>query len=82
MTSLLPWLMIVPLVLPLMAAALLLLVDGNRWRTRAVVNVGASVVGLGVAATLLWAVDRGGIGVYLAANWEAPFGIVDRKSVV
>ncbi|TWI08207.1 monovalent cation/H+ antiporter subunit D [Aerolutibacter ruishenii] len=85
MTSLLPGLMIVPLVLPLMTAALLLLVDGNRWRLRALINVTASVAGLVVALALLWAVDRGGIGVYLAANWQAPFGIVlvaDRLSVL
>src|SRR3546814_5829425 len=68
----------------LMAAALLLLVDGSQRRLRALINIAASLAGLVVAAILLWAVDHGGIGVYLAANWQAPFGIVlvaDRLSV-
>src|SRR3546814_5403110 len=77
--------MIVPLVLPLMAAALLLLVDGSQRRLRALINIAASLAGLVVAAILLWAVDHGGIGIYLAANWQAPFCIVlvaDRLSVL
>ena len=85
MSAWLPGLMIVPIVLPLVAAALLLLVDGSRWRLRSLINLAASLAGLGVAVALLWAVDRNGIGVYLAANWQAPFGIVlvaDRLSVL
>ena len=84
MTPLLPGLLIAPLVLPLVAAALLLFVDAGRRRLRAFVNIAATAAGLGVAATLLWAVDTGGTAVYLAGNWQAPFGIVlvgDRLSV-
>ena len=84
MTTPLPGLLIVPLVLPLLAAALLLFVDSSRRRLRGLINIGASAAGLAVAATLLHAVDAGGTAVYLAGNWQAPFGIVlvgDRLSV-
>src|SRR3546814_5938826 len=82
--TLLPGLMIVPLALPLMAAALLLLVYGSQRRLRALINIAASLAALVVAEILLWAADHGGIGAYLAAHWPAPFGIVlvaDRLSV-
>jgi multicomponent K+:H+ antiporter subunit D len=88
-SKLLPTLVIAPIVLPLMAAALLLLIGDGRRRVRALVNVGATILGLVVAATLLLAVDNGGgnerVGVYLASNWRAPFGIAlvaDRLSVL
>ncbi|KFN49925.1 monovalent cation/H+ antiporter subunit D [Arenimonas composti] len=86
MASLLPGLVIVPLVLPLMAAALLLAIDAGNRRARSLINIAATAGGLAVAAVLLLAVDAdGGHGVYLAANWQAPFGIVlvaDRLSVL
>src|SRR5690606_23294754 len=76
-------------VLPLVAAATLLMLDDSRRRIRAIINVAATLAGLVVAALLLWSVDTGGeagnIGVYLAANWESPFGIslvADRLSVL
>src|SRR3546814_11538351 len=82
--TLLPGLMIVPLVLPLMAAALFLLVDGNQRLLRPLINIVASLAGLVVSAILLVAVDHGGIGVYLASNWQAPVrtvSVADRLSV-
>lgn len=80
----LPGLLIAPVLLPLAAAALLLLVDSRRHRLRALVNITAALAGLVVAGTLLWSVDAHGTAVYLAGNWRAPFGIVlvgDRLSV-
>src|SRR5690606_36248282 len=72
MASLLPGLVIVPLVLPLMAAALLLAIDAGNRRARSLINIAATAGGLAVAAVLLLAVDAdGGHGVYLAANWQA-----------
>jgi multicomponent K+:H+ antiporter subunit D len=78
-----------PIVLPLVTAALLVLLGEKRRRARSLVNVGASLAGLLVAVALLRQVDAGGaagtIGVYLTANWEAPFGIVlvaDRLSAL
>jgi multicomponent K+:H+ antiporter subunit D len=73
-------LIVVPVVLPLVTAALLVLL-GDRWRplTR-LISLGATLAGLVVAASLLWQIDSGAmpgsIGVYLGSNWEAPFGIV------
>ncbi len=89
MSSTLPHLLIVPVVLPLLAAVLMLLLGAHRARFKSVVNVGAALAGLLVALDILRWVDgdgaAGAIGVYLAANWEAPFGIVlvaDRLSAV
>jgi multicomponent K+:H+ antiporter subunit D len=86
---LLPHLMVVPIVLPLVAAALLLLLGEKRRRLKSVLNISATFAGLVVAATILRRVDGGAafgeIGVYLASNWEAPFGIVlvaDRLSAL
>ena len=55
---------------------------------KSLVNVGATLAGLLVALELLRRVDAGRAGavsVYLASNWEAPFGIVlvaDRLSAL
>lgn len=83
-------LVIVPILLPLLATAVLLLLPGNaRRRLRALINIGAALAGLVVAAGLLVGVDEGGgsgrIEVYLSSNWAAPFGIVlvlDRLSAL
>ena len=89
MNMTLPHLLVVPVVLPLLAAALMVLVGDRRARLKSIVNVGASATGLVVALAILRQVDTrgvpGAIGVYLAANWEAPFGIVlvaDRLSAL
>jgi multicomponent K+:H+ antiporter subunit D len=82
-------LVVLPVVLPLLAAVLMLLVGDRRARFKSVVNVGATAAGLLVALAILRGVDgdgvHGAIGVYLAGNWEAPFGIVlvaDRLSAL
>lgn len=83
-------LIIVPILLPLLVAAVLLLLPGaGRRQLRACINVCATLAGLVVAAGLLVGVDNGGgagrIEVYLASNWQAPFGIVlvlDRLSAL
>ncbi len=83
----LPHLMFVPVVLPLLAAVVMLLLGGRK-RLKAIVNVFACVAGLGVALALMARVDveeAGTIGVALASNWEAPFGIAlvaDRLSAL
>ena len=89
MSRFLPHLIVAPIVLPLMSAALLLLLGDRRRRLRSLVNISATLAGLVVAATILWRVHSSGasgdIGVYLASNWEAPFGIVlvaDRLSAL
>lgn len=81
-------LILVPVVLPLLCGALLIPVNEKRHQLKFIVNL-ASVLGLLVTAiTLVWLTDEGwpdGIGVYLMANWVAPFGIVflaDRLSTL
>lgn len=72
-------LILVPVLLPLLCGALLIPLDEKRHRLKFLASL-ASVVGLlAVAILLLTMADGehwpGGIGVYLAANWAAPFGI-------
>src|SRR5688572_746976 len=82
-------LVVVPIVLPLLTAALLLLFDDLSPRVKSIVNISATLAGLLVALELLRRIELGGmpgaVGVYLASNWEAPFGIVlvaDRLSAL
>ena len=89
MTTVLPSLVVAPVVLPLVTAAMLLLIGESRRRVQAMVGVASTLAGLLVAAALLLSVDAGGeagaIGVYLASNWQAPFGIslvADRLSAL
>jgi multicomponent K+:H+ antiporter subunit D len=94
----LPWrahLILVPVLLPLVTAAVMLILGEKRRRTKALLNVTSTLAGLVVAAVLMQWVHRGvapggldmvgAIGIYLPANWQAPFGIVlaiDRLSAV
>lgn len=75
----LPHLIVVPIVLPLMAAAFTLLLGDGRRRLKSTINIGATLAGLLVALEILRCVDANGapgvLRVYLASNWEAPFGI-------
>jgi len=86
--SAMPHLIVIPVVLPLLTAAILLLMWGRR-QWKALVNVGSGAVGLLVAIALLdWANAHGApgaIGIYLPSNWDVPFGIVlavDRLSAL
>ncbi|MFZ0851228.1 MAG: monovalent cation/H+ antiporter subunit D [Hyphomicrobiaceae bacterium] len=84
-------LIVVPIVLPLVSAALMLLLDERRRSLRAAINVLSTLILLGVAVALLRFADTattnggGSVGVYLLGNWSAPFGIVlvvDRLSAL
>ena len=87
-----PHLVAVPILLPMLTAALMLLMNENRRRTKSFLSVVSGLIGLLAALALLrWvnAADTGGgpgsIGVYLPGNWRAPFGIVlvaDRLSTL
>jgi multicomponent K+:H+ antiporter subunit D len=76
----LPHLISAPVVLPLLTAALMLLLGEGRRRLKALINVVATGAGLFVALAILGHIDAQGahgvLRVYLASNWEAPFGIV------
>jgi multicomponent K+:H+ antiporter subunit D len=72
-------LIVAPVLLPLLCGALLVPFKESRHRLKFAVDM-ASVLGLfAVAVSLLGMTDNGlwpqGIGVYLAGNWAAPFGI-------
>jgi len=75
-----PHLIVAPIVLPLVAAALMVALGERRRVARALVNVVACGAGLVLALALAVWVDRSGvpgaIGVYLPSNWPVPFGIV------
>lgn len=81
-------LILVPVVLPLLCGALLIPVNEKHHQLKFMANL-VSVLGmLGTAVALVWLTDEGwpeGIGVYLMANWAAPFGIAfvaDRLSAL
>lgn len=82
-------LVILPILLPLICAALLAPFTQGRHRLKFGLAY-VSVLGqLAIAVMLMLQTDReiwqGGIGVYLAANWSAPFGIAlmaDRLSAL
>ena len=81
-------LLVAPVLLPLVAAALLVLIGDARRRAGAVVAIAATLAGLVIALALAWIVGAPGaapVGVHLASNWAAPFGIVivaDRLSAL
>ncbi|WP_368924104.1 monovalent cation/H+ antiporter subunit D [Comamonas aquatica] len=80
MASLMPHLMLAPIMLPMLVAALMLLLKEEHQSIKVVLNIGATTLGLLVAiALLVWADQAGSsttLGVYLPGNWQAPFGIV------
>lgn len=88
----LPWLqhlIIVPVLLPLLVGALLIPVNQNRHTLKFAMSLTSSVLLWLVAVALLLLADgehwADGIGVYLASNWAAPFGIalmVDRLAAL
>ena len=88
-----PHLVAAPILLPMLTAALMLLLPGERQRrVRSALGVLSGLGGLLVALALLRWVNApatgggaGSIGVYLPGNWRAPFGIVlvaDRLSTM
>ncbi|HVZ36662.1 MAG TPA: monovalent cation/H+ antiporter subunit D [Polyangiaceae bacterium] len=80
-------LIVLPILLPLVTAAVLLLLRERRRRLESILNLAATLAGLIGAVALLRRVNHGSgdPSVYLAANWQAPFGIVliaDRLSAL
>jgi len=69
------WL-IVPIVLPLLAAAVLLLLEHYRPAWQAPLALALTLLLALLAFRLVGRADAGDIGVYLLGNWRAPFGIV------
>ena len=72
-------LIVAPVLLPLLAGTALLMINETRHTLKFCLNGVALLAQLAVAVALLIGLDGGfweqGVGVYLAANWQAPFGI-------
>ncbi|CDS54513.1 Na(+) H(+) antiporter subunit D [Polaromonas sp. CG9_12] len=86
---LMPHLMLAPVLLPLLTAALMLLMGEDKQRAKLTLNMASALLGLGVSVALLgWADQQGPastMDVYLAGNWPAPYGIalaLDRLSAL
>lgn len=78
-----------PILLPLLTAAIMLMLGERHRPLKAKINLFSSLVGLFISVMLLqWTQATGvpgSIGVYLPGNWQAPFGIVlvvDRLSAL
>ncbi|MDO4905008.1 MAG: monovalent cation/H+ antiporter subunit D [Lautropia sp.] len=85
-----PHLIVAPVLLPLLTAALMLALGDQKRLTLAWLNVGSCLVGLALAIVLILSVHHGvapaspgqpaasigTLGIYLPANWQVPFGIV------
>jgi multicomponent K+:H+ antiporter subunit D len=78
-------LVVVPVVVPLAAGALLLLFDERHRTLTAAIGLASLAAQLAVAAALLARADTVPAQVYALGNWPAPFGIVlvaDRLSAM
>ncbi len=84
-----PHLIVVPILLPMLTAALMLLLGDTRRPLKALANVLSCALGVAVAIALVVWVQHSGepqaVGVYLPSNWPVPYGItlvVDRLSAM
>ncbi len=78
-------LVVVPVVLPLAAGALMLLFDERRHALKAALGVASTLLLVAAAIALLRLADASATQVYRLGDWAAPFGIVlvaDRLSAV
>jgi multicomponent K+:H+ antiporter subunit D len=82
-------LVVVPILLPLLCGALMVPLTQGRHRLKFALSYGSALALVANALMLVRQTDGGswqdGIGVYLAANWAAPFGIAlvaDRLSAL
>lgn len=81
-----PWLQhlpVMPIVVPLLAGSLLLLLADSRRALRVGISLGAMLLQFATALMLLYLTSDSiaqlwpqGVGVYMIGNWAAPFGIV------
>ena len=78
-------LVIAPLLIPLIAGMILILMRGMATPRHRALSIAASVALVGAAVALLLLVSDGQVEVYRLGNWQAPFGIVlvaDRLAAV
>ncbi|WP_263555895.1 monovalent cation/H+ antiporter subunit D [Paucibacter sp. B2R-40] len=79
--ALMPHLTMAPILLPLIAACLLLLLGDRRHRRKSILALVATTANLAIALFLMLGVHMEAAqpqayGVYLPSNWDVPFGIV------
>lgn len=85
MTGLATHLITLPVLLPLVASAVMLLLDERRRRLKNRVSLTAALLVLVSSVLLLYQVEVSGVVVYQLGDWRAPFGIVlvaDRLSAL
>ncbi len=78
-------LIVLPVALPLLAAALLLLLGGRGLGVQRAVGVGATLLQWLIALALVLRADDGAVEAYLIGNWEAWVGIalaLDRLAAI
>ncbi|AZD15396.1 monovalent cation/H+ antiporter subunit D [Pseudomonas chlororaphis] len=87
--NLMPHLIVAPILLPLLTAAVMLMLGEKHRPLKARINLFSSMLGLGISVLLLYWTQQtgvpGSVGVYLPGNWQVPFGIVlvvDRLSAL
>ena len=74
--DLMPHLMLAPILLPMLTAALMLFLREERQRLKLAMNLLSTLLGLGICAYLMrWTSSPASMAVYIPGNWPAPFGI-------
>ncbi|WP_293780828.1 monovalent cation/H+ antiporter subunit D, partial [uncultured Oxalicibacterium sp.] len=72
-------LIILPILLPLICGAVLIMINESRHQLKFFINLASILIQFSIAVCLMKLTDTGSwpdnMGVYLAANWSAPFGI-------
>lgn len=82
---LMPHLVAAPILLPMLTAAVMLFINEGQRPLKSALSTGSALLGLGLAASLLYWTSTHGPAVYLPGNWTPPFGIVlvvDRLSAL
>ncbi|WP_224365355.1 monovalent cation/H+ antiporter subunit D [Hyalangium versicolor] len=73
--GLMPHLMVAPILLPMLMAAVMLLMGEGKRTVKLALGMGSALLGLALSAALFAWVDEHGAVAYLPGNWPAPFGI-------
>ncbi|WP_225409754.1 monovalent cation/H+ antiporter subunit D [Stigmatella hybrida] len=81
--ALMPHLMVAPILLPMLIAAVMILLGEGKRPAKLLLGMSSTLLGLAISVALFSWVDTHGAVAYLPGNWPAPFGItlaVDRLS--
>jgi multicomponent K+:H+ antiporter subunit D len=82
---LMPHLVVVPVLIPMLAAGVMVLLAEQRRPLKLVIGVSSAIIGVATSVALFAWVNAHGPIVYRPGNWPVPFGIalaVDRLSAV